>query len=218
MDRKKALISQTIFKTKNEMRVHIRFASTSNNFRVRGVVVPMPYLPLRKVRRPNSICEVCILSEIERVTSLTVNKPKYPPPPPIPGTEALCDNITTPDNGSVVVSGYSESSTATFSCDEGYSLNGSEILHCGSDGQWSQDEPTCEGRDKGKTSRMMIAARKRWSTGVLVSMLTCVANGWEWFLLLDVSDGNFRSIGIGQDASVWLQQPFLNQIKFPVPP
>ena len=44
------------------------------------------------------------------------------------------------------MSGYSESSTATFSCDEGYSLNGSEILHCGSDGQWSQDQPTCEGR------------------------------------------------------------------------
>ena len=64
------------------------------------------------------------------------------------GAETLCDNITTPDNGSVVVSGYSESSTATFSCDEGYSLNGSEILHCGSDGQWSQDEPTCEGKLK----------------------------------------------------------------------
>ena len=94
MDRKKALISQTIFKTKNEMRVHIRFASTSNNFRVRGVVVPMPYLPLRKVRRPNSICEVCILSEIERVTSLTVNKPKYPPPPPPPFFQVPKPSVT----------------------------------------------------------------------------------------------------------------------------
>ena len=32
MDRKKALISLTVFKQKNEMRVHIQFASTCNNF------------------------------------------------------------------------------------------------------------------------------------------------------------------------------------------
>ena len=50
MDRKKGLISLTIFETKNEMRVHIRLARTCNIFRVSGVIVRMPYLPSQKVR------------------------------------------------------------------------------------------------------------------------------------------------------------------------
>ena len=89
--------------------------------------------------------EGCIFSKVSRVIHQPVRKPMELFLL-LTGVETLCDNVTTPDNGSVVVSGYSESSTATFSCDEGYSLNGSEILHCGSDGQWSQDEPTCEGQ------------------------------------------------------------------------
>ena len=42
-------------KLKNEMRVHTRFASTCNIFRVRGVIVHMHYLPSQKFRWPNSI-------------------------------------------------------------------------------------------------------------------------------------------------------------------
>ena len=42
MGRKYALISLTIFETKNEVRVHTRFARTCNIFRVRGVIVRMP--------------------------------------------------------------------------------------------------------------------------------------------------------------------------------
>ena len=38
------------------MRGHIRFACTCIIFRVRGVIVRMPYLPSRKVHWPNSIC------------------------------------------------------------------------------------------------------------------------------------------------------------------
>ena len=51
----KVLISLTVFETKNEMRVHTRFALTCNIFRVSGVIVRMPYLPSRKVRWANSI-------------------------------------------------------------------------------------------------------------------------------------------------------------------
>ena len=50
MGRKNALISLTVFETKNEMRVHTRFARTCNTFRVSGVIVRMPYLPSQKVR------------------------------------------------------------------------------------------------------------------------------------------------------------------------
>ena len=53
---RKALISLTVFEAKSEMRVHIRFACICNIFRVRGVIVRMPYLPSRKVHLPNSIC------------------------------------------------------------------------------------------------------------------------------------------------------------------
>ena len=52
----KALISLTISETKNEMRMHIRFARTCNIFRVSGVIVRMPYLRSQKVRWANSIC------------------------------------------------------------------------------------------------------------------------------------------------------------------
>ena len=54
----KALISLTVFKVKNEMRVHTRFARICNIFRVTGVIVRMPYLPSWKVRWDNSICKV----------------------------------------------------------------------------------------------------------------------------------------------------------------
>ena len=43
---KKALISLTVFETKNELHVHNRFARTCNIFSV----MRMPYLSLRKVR------------------------------------------------------------------------------------------------------------------------------------------------------------------------
>ena len=54
----KALISLTVFETKNEMRVHTRFARTCNIFRVTGVIVRMPYLPSWKVRWDNLICRL----------------------------------------------------------------------------------------------------------------------------------------------------------------
>ena len=55
MGRKKALISLTVFETKNEMCVHTWFARTCNIFRVTGVFVCMPYLWSWKVRWDNLI-------------------------------------------------------------------------------------------------------------------------------------------------------------------
>ena len=56
IDRKKLWFPLPFFETKNEMRMHTRFARTCNIFRVSGVIVRMPYLPSRKVRWANSIC------------------------------------------------------------------------------------------------------------------------------------------------------------------
>ena len=55
-EKKDIIPGLTVFETKNEMRGHIWFTGTCNIFRVRRVIVRMPYLPSRKVRWPNSIC------------------------------------------------------------------------------------------------------------------------------------------------------------------
>ena len=61
-NRKKDIISLTVFETKNEMRVHIRFVRTCNICRVRRVIVHMPYLPSQKVHQPNLIRASCLPS------------------------------------------------------------------------------------------------------------------------------------------------------------
>ena len=73
MGRKKALISLTVFETKNEMRVHTRFARTCNIFRVTGVIVRMPYHPSWKVRWDNSICGKKMVKKFQKL-----KKPKRP--------------------------------------------------------------------------------------------------------------------------------------------
>ena len=46
-------------------------------------------------------------------------------------------------HGNVVVSGLTVGSTATYSCNEGYNLNGVEERVCQSDGEWSDIAPVC---------------------------------------------------------------------------
>ena len=42
-----------------------------------------------------------------------------------------------------MVSGLTVGSTATYSCNEGYNLNGVEERVCQSDGEWSDIAPVC---------------------------------------------------------------------------
>ena len=55
------------------------------------------------------------------------------------------DNIT---NGHVLVSGHTPDSNATYSCVIGYVLNGTSSRTCQENGEWSGQEPTCEGISK----------------------------------------------------------------------
>ena len=48
-----------------------------------------------------------------------------------------------PVNGKVMVSGNSDGDNATYSCDPGYELDGTETVICQSDGQWSDLPPVC---------------------------------------------------------------------------
>ena len=54
-----------------------------------------------------------------------------------------CPNLTSSANGTVTVLGTSIGSTATYSCDPGFSLNGEAIVNCLENGVWDNLPPTC---------------------------------------------------------------------------
>ena len=57
-----------------------------------------------------------------------------------------CGLLTDPDNGQVnTSSGTTFGSTATYTCDNGYALSGSQTRTCGADGNWTSSEPFCQG-------------------------------------------------------------------------
>ena len=60
---------------------------------------------------------------------------------------ALCPDLVDPENGKVVMTGNSVENTvgdtAVYSCDDGYSLSGVDMVICLEDGQWSDHPPTC---------------------------------------------------------------------------
>ena len=54
-----------------------------------------------------------------------------------------CEELDNPANGAVTLSGVTVDSTATYSCIDGYTLEGVEQRVCQQDGQWSDVAPTC---------------------------------------------------------------------------
>ena len=57
-----------------------------------------------------------------------------------------CGSLTNPDNGQVdTFVGTTFGSTATYTCDTGYTLSGSQTRTCGADGLWTSSEPFCQG-------------------------------------------------------------------------
>ena len=55
-----------------------------------------------------------------------------------------CPILTNPDNGIVDVTNNNFESIATYACDTGYNLTGGSTTRtCGSDGVWSDSDPTC---------------------------------------------------------------------------
>ena len=66
--------------------------------------------------------------------------------------EVQCGFLTPPDNGSVVVTGYDPLDNATFTCYDGFDLNGTAMLQCQENGQWDGEEPTCIGETEARPS------------------------------------------------------------------
>ena len=59
-----------------------------------------------------------------------------------------CDALSNPDNGFVVPAGTSINvgGTATYTCNDGYEISGSDALTCELNGEWLGSLPTCEGK------------------------------------------------------------------------
>ena len=57
---------------------------------------------------------------------------------------ADCGFLNDPDNGQVdTSSGTTFSSTATYTCNTGYTLSSSQSRTCGADRNWTSTEPSC---------------------------------------------------------------------------
>lgn len=56
-----------------------------------------------------------------------------------------CGPLSDPLNGMVDTSGGTTfTSVATYSCMVNYQLVGTSMRECGADGEWTDEEPTCE--------------------------------------------------------------------------
>ena len=65
-------------------------------------------------------------------------------PLPLPTTiDVLCGNLIAPANGAVTEQGRNVGDMANYSCDAGYTLDGSAWRTCQSNGSWTGTEPTC---------------------------------------------------------------------------
>ena len=55
----------------------------------------------------------------------------------------ICGALPVPANGSKEVSRSNVGGVASFTCDEGYTLQGERKLVCQVNGQWNGEVPTC---------------------------------------------------------------------------
>ena len=58
--------------------------------------------------------------------------------------DVTCGGLPDPDNGVVTLSDNIPGSTATYSCNPGYRLEGDSTRTCMEDGEWSGAPPSCE--------------------------------------------------------------------------
>ena len=56
-----------------------------------------------------------------------------------------CGGLSSPQNGQVILTNTTFGSIATYQCDDGFNLIGDMQRMCQSNGEWSGNEPTCEG-------------------------------------------------------------------------
>ena len=56
-----------------------------------------------------------------------------------------CEPLSAPENGNIYVEGQAEGDRASYTCDDGYNLNGTtNVRTCQRGFIWSETAPTCE--------------------------------------------------------------------------
>ena len=89
-----------------------------------------------------------------------------------------CGTLDVPLNGSINEHETTFPNEATFSCDEGFLLNGSTVRRCQADGSWSGINTSCEGKIYNSRKQVTISYPKcafvddtKNYTGKLVSLV-----------------------------------------------
>ena len=59
-------------------------------------------------------------------------------------TAVDCGSLTVPNGKVSTSSGTTFMNTATYTCDDGYTLNGTSTRTCQASGTWSLTAPTCD--------------------------------------------------------------------------
>lgn len=80
-----------------------------------------------------------------------------------------CGNLPNPRNGRVDLTGTTFGSSATYSCNNNYMLDGPQTRRCQADGTWSGREPTCE-----RMQQLNIATRPSLSVELSIYLLLCL--------------------------------------------
>ena len=58
-------------------------------------------------------------------------------------TERSCGNPGAPDNGEKNSSSYQYGNVISFTCNVGYTMQGSQVRTCQTNGEWTGTQPTC---------------------------------------------------------------------------
>eukprot|EP00117_Sycon_ciliatum_P039828 scpid16353/ scgid29370/ CUB and sushi domain-containing protein 3; CUB and sushi multiple domains protein 3 len=75
-----------------------------------------------------------------------------------------CGSLVNPDNGAVTVSSTTYGSSASYNCNNGYSLSGDVYRVCQANGQWSGSAPACQLIDCGDPGNVADGVRTGQST------------------------------------------------------
>ena len=59
---------------------------------------------------------------------------------------SMCSNLEPPQNGNIVTTSTQFGGRATYSCTEGYQLEGDEVRTCQANGFWSGSAPFCSSK------------------------------------------------------------------------
>uniref|UniRef100_A0A3Q4FXA6 Sushi domain-containing protein n=1 Tax=Neolamprologus brichardi TaxID=32507 RepID=A0A3Q4FXA6_NEOBR len=103
--------------------------------------------------RPNSTCSFSCEEGFELQGANTIKcseDGQWNKNTPTCTCEPILPGLLPPENGHISCSSTESvyNSQCSFTCDQGYSLEGPELLTCGHHGNWTAEKPTCQGKEE----------------------------------------------------------------------